>query len=70
MQGDNVKTLQLALIYTGNSVGSTGADGKFGANTLKAVQAYFKDSNKIQVTESEFNYLANMVNASYNLWKP
>ena len=57
MYGDNVKTLQKVLIYTGHSVGSTGADGKFGANTLKAVQSYFKDSNKTQVTQSEFDFL-------------
>jgi peptidoglycan hydrolase-like protein with peptidoglycan-binding domain len=38
--GSNVTNLQKTLIYLGYSVGSTGADGKFGANTKSGVQAF------------------------------
>ena len=41
--GDAVKKLQNALINAGYSVGSTGADGKYGANTQSAVKKYQKD---------------------------
>ena len=40
--GSDVKTWQKYLISQGYDVGSTGADGKFGANTLKATKAYQK----------------------------
>lgn len=42
--GDAVKKLQNALINAGYSVGSTGADGKYGANTQAAVKRYQKDN--------------------------
>ena len=42
--GDMVKALQLALIANGFSVGSAGADGKFGDQTLVALNA-FQDDN-------------------------
>ena len=41
--GDAVKTMQKMLIALGYSCGSSGADGDFGANTLKAVKAFQKD---------------------------
>ncbi|MBO7663002.1 MAG: peptidoglycan-binding protein [Clostridia bacterium] len=41
--GSAVKELQKDLISLGYDVGKTGADGKFGANTLKAVKAFQKD---------------------------
>jgi len=40
--GEEVKKLQQALINAGYSVGSTGADGKYGSNTQAAVKAYQK----------------------------
>ena len=40
--GSDVKKMQEALITAGYNVGSTGADGVFGTNTQKAVQAYQK----------------------------
>ena len=40
--GSAVKTMQTMLIACGYSCGSTGADGSFGANTLKAVKAFQK----------------------------
>lgn len=43
MSGDEVKDLQEKLINAGYDVGSTGADGKFGANTQAAVEAYQRD---------------------------
>ena len=42
--GDEVKKLQQALINAGYDVGSTGADGKFGANTQAAVKKYQQDN--------------------------
>lgn len=41
--GKYVKECQNDLISLGYDVGKTGADGKFGANTLKAVKAFQKD---------------------------
>lgn len=40
--GSAVKELQKDLISLGYDVGKTGADGKFGANTLKAVKEFQK----------------------------
>ena len=42
--GSEVKKMQQALIDSGYDVGSTGADGKFGSNTLAAVKKYQKDN--------------------------
>ena len=42
--GGDVVDLQNALIKAGYNVGSTGADGKYGANTAAAVKAYQKDN--------------------------
>ena len=42
-KGDAVKQLQQDLIRLGYDVGSSGADGVFGANTQKAVKAFQKD---------------------------
>ena len=42
--GSEVKKLQQALIEKGYDVGSTGADGVFGKNTLAAVKQYQKDN--------------------------
>lgn len=42
-KGDAVKTMQKMLIALGYSCGSSGADGDFGSNTLKAVKAFQKD---------------------------
>ena len=42
--GDEVKKLQQSLINAGYDVGSTGADGKFGANTQAAVKKYQQDN--------------------------
>ena len=47
-KGEDVKKLQTALIDAGYDVGSTGADGSFGAKTLAAVKQYQKD-NGLQV---------------------
>ena len=47
-KGDDVVKLQNALIEAGYDVGSTGADGSFGAKTLAAVKQYQKD-NGLQV---------------------
>lgn len=41
--GEEVRKLQNALINAGYNVGSTGADGKYGANTQSAVKKYQKD---------------------------
>lgn len=43
--GSDVKKMQQALIDAGYNVGSTGADGVFGNNTLAAVKQYQKDNN-------------------------
>lgn len=42
VKGDSVKALQTLLIGYGYSCGKCGADGDFGAATLKAVKAYQK----------------------------
>ena len=42
--GGDVVDLQNALIKAGYNVGSTGADGKYGANTAAAVKAYQRDN--------------------------
>lgn len=42
MTGEDVKDVQAALIAKGYSCGSTGADGEFGSNTEKAVEAFQK----------------------------
>lgn len=47
--GDMVKALQHALIVHGYSVGPTGADGKFGNNTLSALQS-FQDNSALPVS--------------------
>jgi murein L,D-transpeptidase YcbB/YkuD len=41
-KGNSVKALQILLIGYGRSCGKSGADGDFGADTLKAVKAYQK----------------------------
>ena len=41
-RGDEVKKLQTSLINAGYNVGSSGADGIYGANTAAAVKAYQK----------------------------
>lgn len=46
--GDDVEKLQNALIEAGYDVGSTGADGVFGKNTLAAVKAY-QEANGLAV---------------------
>ena len=48
MSGSEVEKLQKNLINAGYDVGSTGADGVFGKNTLAAVKQYQKD-NGLQV---------------------
>ena len=45
-KGSDVKALQNALIDAGYSCGSSGADGDFGANTVKAVKS-FQKANKL-----------------------
>jgi hypothetical protein len=52
MKGDDVKAMQTRLIAAGFSVGKTGADGDFGANTEAAVKALQKKA-KIEV-DGEF----------------
>jgi len=42
--GNKVRTIQNALIKLGYNVGPTGADGKYGANTMSAVKKYQKDN--------------------------
>ena len=42
MTGEDVKDVQAALIAKGYSCGNTGADGEFGSNTEKAVEAFQK----------------------------
>lgn len=42
--GEEVRKMQNALINAGYDVGSTGADGVFGANTLAAVKKYQTDN--------------------------
>lgn len=44
--GEIVKELQQALITLGYSVGSTGADGKFGTNTENALKKYQADHDE------------------------
>ena len=44
MSGSEVEKLQNTLIEKGYNVGSTGADGVFGKNTLAAVKQYQKDN--------------------------
>ena len=46
--GEYVTLLQTMLIQRGYSVGSTGADGKFGNATLAAVKAFQKDNDLVQ----------------------
>ena len=41
--GDMVKALQSALVANGFSVGTAGADGKFGDQTRSALQAFQDD---------------------------
>ena len=41
---NKIKTIQNALIRLGYNVGATGADGKYGANTMAAVKKYQKDN--------------------------
>ena len=52
MRGDKIRALQTALGFTGTDV-----DGKFGNDTLGAVQAKF--SGRSEVTQSEYNALIN-----------
>jgi peptidoglycan hydrolase-like protein with peptidoglycan-binding domain len=54
MKGEEVEKMQLALIRNGVSVGATGADGKFGKNTLAGVRAYYNNATKSQVSSDEF----------------
>ena len=42
---EEIKALQQKLIAAGYSVGSTGADGKFGTETSAAIRKYQKDNN-------------------------
>jgi peptidoglycan hydrolase-like protein with peptidoglycan-binding domain len=42
--GNKVRTIQNALIKLGYDVGPTGADGKYGANTMAAVKKYQRDN--------------------------
>jgi len=42
--GNKVRTIQNALIKLGYNVGATGADGKYGANTMSAVKKYQRDN--------------------------
>jgi hypothetical protein len=42
--GNKVRTIQNALIKLGYNVGPTGADGKFGVNTMSAVKKYQRDN--------------------------
>ena len=42
--GNKVRAIQNALIKLGYNVGPTGADGKFGVNTMSAVKKYQKDN--------------------------
>ena len=42
--GNKVRTIQNALIKLGYNVGPTGADGKYGANTMAAVKKYQRDN--------------------------
>jgi peptidoglycan hydrolase-like protein with peptidoglycan-binding domain len=46
--GEIVKALQHALIANGYSVGTTGADGVFGPNTMSGLQA-FQDNAALPV---------------------
>lgn len=45
--GESVKELQEALLREGYDLGSYGADGKFGSETLSAVRAYQSDNGLI-----------------------
>ena len=42
--GNKVRTIQNALIKLGYNVGPTGADGKYGPNTMAAVKKYQRDN--------------------------
>jgi peptidoglycan hydrolase-like protein with peptidoglycan-binding domain len=42
--GNKVRAIQNALIKLGYNVGPTGADGKYGANTMSAVKKYQRDN--------------------------
>lgn len=69
MYGDNVRALQGGLIIQGYSCGSTGSDGKFGANTLKAVRDAFNDQSKTQVTQAEWKPYYTIYSVENNLPK-
>jgi peptidoglycan hydrolase-like protein with peptidoglycan-binding domain len=47
-KGDKVKEMQQALIAKGYSCGAAGADGRFGDQTLKALEA-FQDNSALKV---------------------
>lgn len=52
MRGDKIRALQTALGFTGTNV-----DGKFGVDTLGAVQKKF--NNRMEVTQQEYEALIN-----------
>jgi len=47
MSGEDVRILQTKLIELGYNIGRSGADGKFGNNTLSAVMLFQKDKGLI-----------------------
>jgi len=70
MYGTDVKRLQSALVSSGVSVGKYGIDGKFGADTLKAVQIFYNDNNKTEVTESQLIMVEKIVNLNKEIDLP
>jgi pectin methylesterase-like acyl-CoA thioesterase len=67
MYGEKVRILQEELLFVGFNVGSTGADSKFGTNTLNAVRAYYFNPSKTEVTELEWVALNSTRQARLNL---
>ena len=47
MRGNDVKQLQNLLLWFNYDIGESGADGKFGNNTLAAVKAFQEDNNLV-----------------------
>jgi cell shape-determining protein MreC len=67
MHGERVRVLQAGLILQGFSVGTTGSDGKFGNKTLAAVREAFKNPNKSEVSEVEWQPYYSIYRVNNNL---
>jgi N-acetylmuramoyl-L-alanine amidase len=61
MKGEEVKAMQILLIGYGYSCGSTGADGSFGGNTKKALDAYKKAHGLAENSKCDENTWASLL---------